>query len=348
VPSSLPPPVVAEAAASDPKGQNCLSGVGDDGDGTFLLGYHADGFGPGVRKYVFFQIQGGTAVRVGGTVLGGEDQGHLVFSQPSGFSAFSSFGDFGNSVLETWSHDGLFQSRTEIAPFVAQDSSHAPSSAVGIDPSGGTAAVKTVFSNDKGFVTTYQRFDKNGVAETGEVQVDNSGHHVRAVGVALSGHALILSLVASGTWEGRWVARDGSPLSKAFTLQGPALPRLQFLVDGSLALGSVTSFNDPQPSSFQSRIEDGAEVAGPLPPWLLERSGNIFFAVRQGRAYASWGGGGHCGSDVEVLANSGKSCGCIKVLELSRSASVGRDGSLIVPHQNVAVCAYDLYPKLLR
>jgi hypothetical protein len=27
---------------------------------------------------------------------------------------------------------------------------------------------------------------------------------------------------------------------------------------------------------------------------------------------------------------------------------VGRDGSLIVPHQHGAVCAYDLYPKLLR
>ena len=85
-----------------------------------------------------------------------------------------------------------------------------------------------------------------------------------------------------------------------------------------------------------------------MPAWLSPRSGNLLFAVRQGKAYATWGGGGRCGPDVEVLTNSGKSCGCIKVSELSRSASVGRDGSLIVPHQNVAQCAYDLYPKLLR
>jgi hypothetical protein len=339
--------VVAEAAASDPNGRNCLSGVGDDGEGTFLLGYHADGFGPGVRKHVFFQIQDHTAVRVGGTVLGGEDTGHVVFSQPSGFSAFSVFGDFGNSALESWSHDGVFQSRTEIAPFVAQDSSRAPSSAAGIDPSGGTATVKTVFTDGKGFATSYKRFDKHGVAETGDVSVDNGQQGACAVGVAPSGHVLILSLVASSTWEGRWLARDGSPLSSSFTLHGEGIPRFQFLLDGSLALGFVQEFSEPA-TSFAYRIEDGATVAGPLPAWLQSRAGNQLYAVRSGKAYATWGSGGQCGSELELLSISGKSCGCVDVPELSRSSSVGRDGSLIVPHQNVAVCSYDLYPKLLR
>jgi hypothetical protein len=343
--------VVAEAAASDPKGQNCLSGVGDDGEGTFLLGYHADGFGPGVRKHVFFQIQDHTAVRVGGTVLGGEDTGHVVFSQPSGFTVFSAFGDFQNSVLESWSHDGAFQSRKVIAPADPPVSGpHPPSSAVGIDPSGGTASVKTVFTDGK-FVTTYQRFDRNGAPETGEVRVDNGELHVGAVGVALSGHALVLSATGNGNWDARWVARDGTAISKPFPLQGPlgqgaVGPKLQFLMDGSLAVGSG-AFNDP-PSSFVYRIEDGAEVAGPLPAWLSQRAGNLLFAVRQGKAYATWGSGGQCGSELELLAASGKSCGCVNVPELSRSSSVGRDGSFIVPHQNVAVCSYDLYPKLLR
>ena len=339
--------MVAQAAASDPEGQNCLSGAGDDGDGAFLLGYHGgSSLGPGVRKHVFFQIKDGAAVRVGGTVLGGEDTGHVVFSQPSGFTVFSVFGDFDNSILESWSHDGAFLARKELAPADPQVSGpHPPSSAVGIDPSGGTAAVKTVFTNGK-FVTTYQRFDRNGAPETGEVRVDNGELHVGAIGVALSGHALILSANGSGNWEGRWVAREGAPISKAFTLQGPAGPKLQFLMDGSLAVG-FGAFNDP-PSSFAQRIEDGAEVAGPLPPWLSQRAANVLFAVRQGRAYATWGGGGQCGTDLEILTNTGTSCGCVKVPQLSRSASVGRDGSLIVPHQNVAACSYDLYPKVLH
>jgi len=117
-------------------------------------------------------------------------------------------------------------------------------------------------------------------------------------------------------------------------------------MDGSLAVG-FGAFNDP-PSSFAQRIEDGAEVAGPLPPWLSQRAANVLFAVRQGRAYATWGGGGQCGTDLEILTNTGTSCGCVKVPQLSRSASVGRDGSLIVPHQNVAACSYDLYPKVLH
>ena len=154
-------------------------------------------------------------------------------------------------------------------------------------------------------------------------------------------------LILTGTGA-RWLSRDGSPLSKTFTVpQTTGAAKLQFLLDGSLAVGSAPSFNDP-PSSFQYRIEDGAEVSGPLPDWLSQRSGNLLFAVRSGKAYATWGGSGQCGSDLEIVANTGKSCGCLKVPGLSRSASVGRDGSLIVPHQNVAVCAYDLYPKLLR
>jgi hypothetical protein len=236
-----------------------------------------------------------------------------------------------------------------------------PASAADVDPSGGTAVVKSVSTDGKRLTTTYQRFDKNGAAETGEVQIDVGEHQVGAVGVALSGHALILLSLDSGNWQARWVARDGTAISKPFTLQGSGNPRFQFLLDGSLALGFVKSPTDP-PSSFAYRIEDGAEVAGPLPAWLSQRSRNVLFAVRQGRAYATWGGGGQCGADLEILAAaSGKSCGCLKVPQLTllasdpgdtaqHSASVGRDGSLIVPLQRVndLHCHYDLYPKLLR
>src|SRR5205085_7532420 len=170
-----------------------------------------------------------------------------------------------------------------------------------------------------------------GVAETGEVQIDSGEHRAYAVGVTLSRHALVLSSLGNGSWQGRWFARDGSPLSNAFTfsLQRQETPRLEFLTDGGLAMGFDQSFSDA-PSFFVNRIDDGATAPGPLPPWLQQRSRNVLFAVRQGRAYATWGPDStSCRrSDVEVLASaSGKSCGCLTVSALSPATSMGRDGS---------------------
>ena len=95
-----------------------------------------------------------------------------------------------------------------------------------------------------------------------------------------------------------------------------------------------------------------AHLAGTegMPAWLSQRSLDVVFAIRQGRGYAAFGGdgGGACGADLEVLAApSGKSCGCLKVPHLTREASVGRDGSLMVPGLSTS-CSYDLYPKLFR
>jgi hypothetical protein len=342
-PAVLPAPVVAQVATSDSNGP-CLSGVGDDGDGTLLLGYLADNAGGSFPRNLFFQIQNGSAVRVGDILFGGDASVVEVFSQPSGFTAFS-VGVFGQSALANWSHDGARVSGTQIV--TDNGGPQTPTSEIGVDPSGGTAAVKTFFTSDKGWITTYQRFDKTGAPEVAEVQIDAGEHRVSTVGVALSGHALVVSSLGNPNWQAQWVARDGTPISQPFALQNPGFPRLQFLMDGSLALGFAPRIGDP--TTFTNRIEDGAAVAGPLPVWLQQRSGNVLFAVRSGKAYATWGGGGQCGSDLEVLASgSGKSCGCVKVPDLSRFASVGRDGSLMVPRQTLSNCAYDLYPKLLR
>ncbi len=316
--------------------------VSDDGDGTFLLGYWA-GNGPQFPAHRFFQIRDGNAVRVGNEVPGSDEGGKQVFSQPSGFTVFSISGQTSGSVLNHWSHDGVLVSSTPIAPGGFE---HPSSSAVGIDPSGGTAAVRTYFTSDRGWITTYQRFDKTGAAETAEVPLDTGEHRVGAVGVALSGDALILLSLGNSTWQARWVARDGTPISGTFSVQGPESPSFQFLLDGSLALG----FGNPFVANptFTFRIADGSTSAGPLPAWLQQRASNPVYAVRSGRAYATWGSGGQCGSDLEVLATSGKSCGCLKVPGLSRLASIGRDASLIVPAPDQPGCTYDLYPKLLR
>jgi len=61
-------------------------------------------------------------------------------------------------------------------------------------------------------------------------------------------------------------------------------------------------------------------------------------------------GKGEEAKGLAILASSsGKSCGCVKVPNLSASASVGRDGSLIVPTNTAAPgCNFDLYQHLLR
>jgi hypothetical protein len=341
--ASLPDPIIALVEADESQGP-CLRGVGDDGNGTFLLGYLAGG-GPTFPINRFFEIQGGKAERVGGEVPGGDQTLKLVFSQPSGFSVFSESLNTGHSVLETWSHDGVSVLDTVLAP-AAFD--HFPISAVGLDPSGGTVAVSNQFTAERGWTTTYRRFDKHGVAETAEVLVD-TGQSPVAVGVALSGHALVLTSSSTGgsNWQARWVARDGTPISGVFDLQLSGVPAFHFLLDGSLAVGV-----ESVPLLFQGnatlryRIEDGAATAGPLPGWLQERATNALFAIRAGKAYATWGSGGQCGLDLEVLSTSGKSCGCLKVPDLGPLASIGRDNSLMVPRSKQAGCSYALYPKV--
>src|SRR4051812_39140583 len=172
VPASLPAPVTAQLS-DHPIDGPCLSGVSDDGDATFLLGFVNGRFAPPRNEYDFFRIDAGGAARVGNnSVVGGDGAPVRVLSQPSGFSSFQVSGDTGGSVLRTWSHDGTTVSFTQLTPSDFTSNHHAE---VGIDPSGGTAAVRTNRTGDGRDTTTYQRFDKTGVAETGEVPIDSGG-----------------------------------------------------------------------------------------------------------------------------------------------------------------------------
>jgi hypothetical protein len=334
----LPDPVAVTVDEGD---GTCTRGTSDDGNGTFLLGTLTDfGLGP-FRVERFYEIQGGKAVQVGKEIQASDATSLDIFSEPSGFSVFRVNVVFGHSTLETWSHDGELVSTTPVAP----SSSRVANSAAGVDPSGGTALGRTYFTNDRGWITTYQRFTRSGAAETSEILIDNGEHPVGAVGITLSGHALILVRIGNSSWQGQWVARDGTRIGGTFTVQAPSegFPIPQFLLDGSLAVGFAGA-----PWAF--RIEDGSPVPGPLPDWLRQRSLNPFYAIRGGKAYATWGAGGQCSSDaVEVIATSGKSCGCMSVPDFRSVASIGRDSSLIVPGAlSGPGCTYQLYPKLFR
>jgi Fe-S cluster biogenesis protein NfuA len=350
----LPAALPAAVQAALPQ-NSCLDGTSDDGTGTFALGFTA-GADQTFPEYLFFTIEAGTAVKVGNNVLGGDETGTFVYSQPSGFTVFSVFGLDSSSEIDNYDHGGSLQTRDGLAP--AENFDHLPSSAAGIDPSGGTATVTHSFDAATGWTTSYKRFDKTGAPETGDVIIDNQDRRVDAVGVALSGHALVLVVQSPGLWQARWLARDGTALTDWFALQGPVAPGpthpvIRFLLDGSVVVGFNPGTQGVSYANldYRYRVLDGQTAPSALPDWLQARTNDVFYAVRGGRGYAAWGSGGACqAGSVEVLATSGKSCGCLAVPSLSGNSSVGRDGSLIVgePPHNLGTCVWDLYPQLLK
>jgi hypothetical protein len=338
LPASLPTPVVASLPQN-----NCFGGTSDDGIGNYALGYTAeDSVGHGHRAWRFFTIQQGSAIRIGDDVVVGDDVGAFVESQPSGFTLSQVVAASGAAFVSWYSHDGTRgASSTLTTSFMGGDYAY---SAVGVDPSGGLAAVRTYKSSGE-WVSEYQRFDKFGAVESSWVRIDSGValHQVVAVGVPLSGHALVLEAISyPSSMQGRWLDRAGTPLTDWFPVAGAQFPEFHFLMDGGLVL------RFGRDSDYVYRFDDGKAAVSPLlPAWLQQRSGNQFFVIRGGKGYASWGTQGSCPGQMEVLAaSSGKSCGCVAVPGLARTASIGRDGSLIVPPQGS--CQYNLYPQLLQ
>jgi Divergent InlB B-repeat domain len=345
-PSSLPQPVRATPPQSD-----CLGGTSDDGAGNYLLGYMA-GSGPNYPNYLFFTVQNGQAQRIGDVVPGGDESGTYVFSQPSGFTSFHVSGPTGGSNVNSYSHDGKLISTQQVAVGGLQDGT-SPSSQIGIDPSGGTALVRSQKDSTGAFVTAYRRLDKSGTPETDWVAIDTSATRTSAgaVGVSLTGDVLVLLADAAPAWRARWLTRAGAPLTGWFAaVSSSGFPELHFLMDGSLALRFRSTTYPNSPGPWIGRFEEGkSSLSGP-PGWLAQRGSNDFYVIRKGRAYAAWGSSGSCGSGLEVIAASGKSCGCLAVPNLGPKSSIGRDGSLITngPESNPNKCPYELYPQLLE
>jgi hypothetical protein len=345
-PAELPRSVVASLPDSD-----CLGGTSDDGVGNYLLGCMV-GADPVFPGYFFFTVKDGQAQRIGDTLFGGDETGTFVFSQPSGFSSFNVFGGNGGSHLASFTHEGATRRDETVAE---GNFASSPTSMVGIDPSGGTALVRSAKDGTGSWVTSYRRLDKTGAPRTDWIPLDSSSSQTfaRAVGVALSGDALIfLSGPSFANWRARWVDPAGTPLTGWFALDEQAgVPNLQFLMDGSLALRFRATRFPFAPGPWKARFEDAREATSPAPEWLKERTGNSLFVIRNGAAYASWGVAGHCDSGLEVIAaGTGQSCGCLGVPNLGNKASIGRDGSLIVPRPEPSAnkCQYDLYPQLLK
>ena len=211
--------------------------------------------------------------------------------------------------------------------------------------------MRTYDDSSRGWVTELARFDKTGQMETSWVTIDTGKQFAEGVGVALSSHAVVLQAVGGGNWRARWFARDGSALTGWFSFSADSYPRLQFLMDGSVVARFVNSGHIALGAGWQWRFEDGKESAENAPAWLDQRYNGELAVIRNGRGYAMWNARKCGGADaVEILGvASAKTCGCVPLPDpVNNHVAIGRDGSLIVPHQPNGPCQYKLYPQLFK
>jgi hypothetical protein len=333
----------------------------DDTDGNFVLVHGVDmpngATFPAAR---FFTIRDGQAAQIGTTVPGGDSGFFSVWSQPSGFTIYSTNEVSAHRSLATYSHDGAL---VRVEPITTLDSHSLDSSAVAaIDPSGGTAIVRR-YPTSTGVTVTYQRYGKDGAAEGPEVGIGTSSPLFR-VGVSLSGDVLVVVGDRKTSLSARWLARDGHALTDWFAAptpaQQPTIPppeggptglidsEFRFLLDGSLLLSDA--------SGAQFVYPDAEPRVAATPQWLQERPRATVYVIRGGGGYGV-ARSAKCDGSFEILTASGASCGCVQGPDLADptgaptpNAFVGRDGSLIVQRHDGPKCGlgYRLYPGLLR
>ena len=333
LPSAVPAPIVPPLPADS----GCGGGVADEG-GTFGLPFV---YGSGREIYpgeAFFQIQNGKAVRVGEELRGtGHGNAFYLLSQPGGFTLYS--GDSSDhTLIDTYSHDGAFVSEAPISRgAVGRNYSW---DLVGIAPSGGTAAARSYATSTSGdYVMTYQRFDQDGKAATNEVQIGTGAASVHAVAVTAAGNTLVVAypMDPQKGLIGRWVSAKGSPLTDWFQVDSHVTGvDLEYLLGGGLLRRTINTYTEIW--------NDGSTTPTALPQWLASRaSGWWLRTIHGGKGYAM---GGTC-AGIEVLATSGKSCGCVAVPGVSQTTGIGRDGSVIVSRGD-STCHYELYPGLFH
>ena len=329
-------PALPQALVATMPTNTCLAGVSDDFDGNFLLGW---GDGP-TANYRVYSVADGFASPIGSAFTSTAPILMTVFAQQVGFTAYRENHVTEGTSLSSYTHDGAFIQTQTISD---GDMISIPDSLIAIDPDTGTAALRHRQSGAS-WLTEYRHFGADGTPETAWFVIDFTGQMTAGIGVALSTHVLALESRPAGIY-GMWLTRNATALTDWWGPIGTQpIQQVQHLMDGSVALRRGTSAD----WSWDMAVNDGVSGVAPVPAWLAARATDSLAVVHGGAAYALWGPEGQCGpAGLEVVAASGKHCGCIPVPGLSRSASIGRDSSLIVP-KGGAPCSYDLYPKLLQ
>jgi len=346
MPASIPLPK-AVSVTLDPSttGLACLAGT-SDGLGNFALLSSSDvpsNSAEAAQLVGFYALTDFGAAQVNSLWTEGPQQ-LVLFGEPSGFAALQGNEPFSSSpTLWSFNHAGGF---TSVIGLTNGGGDNRVSAAAGGDPAGCTVVVRNypLSGAPNGFVVTWQRYDASGTPASLELQIGSGPNFMEAVSISPSGDALVVmnSMTGPGLVRlGIWVSRTGVTLSNWFTLSQQQVT-LSALADGSQLLRRA----DGAPIGT---VADGAVQVSAVPGWISARSGSAGpFIVRQGKAYAMFGTP-QC-PQMELLAPSGTSCGCVAVPEVSSLTTVGRDGSVIAPSGkgNGLVCHFQLYPRLLQ
>jgi hypothetical protein len=356
LPATIPAPIAIQTPVDNPQHQaQCGSGT-SDGEGNVAVNYQdRDTNAP---FWDFFSLAGGQPRRTGSispAVPG--DVFAVPIGQPSGFSLVDHDVDtLLDSGLRSFSHDGK----------LVNTETNALSVSFAADPNGGIAVLRVApaAGDSSSFITSFEHLDETGAHTMQPIVVHTGTNQGWRIGVSTTGNVLVTLTSTNengyAPYPARWFAHDGTPLTDWFTYGA--------FVDGSDAdmTGSLTPLLDgglvEHPAGGTSSDDRSARRIFPnaqpkavdLPGWLTARDhAQGPFLIRSGKAYAMTSSP-QCSNAVEVLAPSGKSCGCVPLPGELDGLAVGRDGTVLLPHSpsdqpdGFVRCSFDVYPQLLK
>jgi hypothetical protein len=253
-------------------------------------------------------------------------------------SGFQSIGGTTLTALVTWAPSGAEIATVELGNSLASaGNAYAVSEAV----TGGSVALRqdcdSPATNPVGALVV-SRFDAAGNLVS---KVDLGGPGCAEPGVALSDaldHTLVVVQtgagsvgLAKGLIAGRWLDRQGTPLTAWFAIAPftqPVVPnwqpRLEPLIGGGAVLGNG--------GVWLASLASASTTPTAVPAFAV--NGNDLKIVRGGKAYASFqlvpdsGLLAGISGAVQVFAPSGKSCGSVSLVD-GQMLTIGRDGTAI-------------------
>jgi hypothetical protein len=278
--------------------------------------------------------------------------GPSLLPQASGYQLLH--GDTVNpNELRTYSTRGDLLSRTAV-----EGAQHIGTA---IDYGGGSLVASHKFTNyvsgsywTYGWSITAQRFSSSGLARApmAPVAADPSGNSSIVIvqgGVSLGGLTLVAwvyNTPGGATYEplvGRWLDRNGTPLTAAFTIaaHGPMYPlKLEPLLDGSIAVS--TAFR------WVARVPPGSTAVTAAPQFLQVRPHTRLalrpnargYAVLFDQPYPDATAGCSAAVHVSLFTPSGVKCGSLDLpadrdgIDPSHNcfstAAMGREGTVVV------------------
>jgi hypothetical protein len=334
VPGPLPAPFSVDLSL--PANEPISCGLAQPDEGTVpLWRTEPDGFQTHWLRWTFYDSATGAVL--GSARARPAELPEVLLAQPRGFVGFQ------RGQLWTYAHDGSLAARSPLP--VRPD-------AFAADPGGGAAVAGVLRLPGSTYSVIWQRFDQTGLPEStqelasGGPLTRKDAVRVVALGVAISGHALVFWEDPEGCWA-RWVDRRGTLLTPVFRAPTCAVVAVLPLLDGSLA---VQSRDARAGLPVSARVGD-ANTGWEPPRRLLREHPD----VDDEGVLLLPGGKGHALRDrsvrdeLRLFDREGNLCGRVVLPDLSPGTfSIGRDGTLVTQSFAGSGCVFHWWPQLFR